>query len=140
MMSTTILTPAEKRAYKAHQGSTLEYLSEEEFANRLRRGECDNAPWLTPGLRADLEAELPFAFPSDDPALPEGWTQEHQELALQEGWGVWLADGSTPAIQRSDEAETFASDWEAIGWVVAMAYGCGSKLHRKAWDIVYGDR
>lgn len=59
------------------------------------------------------------------------------EQARAEGWGMWSRDGdiTEPVIERLDDAEIFAGDFEAWVHVIARA-DAGSAYHKAALDFI----
>lgn len=54
--------------------------------------------------------------------MNEYWTDEDQEAALEQGWGLFAIDGNPlmVVVQRYDVAEKFASDKDALSFVCQM--------------------
>lgn len=60
-------------------------------------------------------------------------TPQEEEIASNEGWGVFDVDGNETEfqIQKSDDAAIFETDQEAWSFVISKAFN-GSALHQKA--------
>jgi len=53
------------------------------------------------------------------------WTEQDQRVALTQGWGLFSVSRSEPdehwEIRRFDEADTFASDHDAVVHLIRMS-------------------
>ena len=58
------------------------------------------------------------------------WTNKDQEQAMQEGWAIFNHPKHAE-IQKDDEAAVFASDEDAVSFIVERALA-GSAGHAKA--------
>jgi hypothetical protein len=65
------------------------------------------------------------------------WSDEDQQNALREGWGLFHVDDVYPEIQKFDEACVFESDASAVAHImgaVKFSDDC-PEYYRKAWAI-----
>lgn len=65
------------------------------------------------------------------------WTNEDQNKALYDGWGIFNNSDHGVRIERYDESEKFKSDAMAIAYVAWRA-SCGHQLERKAVNYLAG--